>query len=56
MYVDDFILAGCTKQDLIDTYEIIADNIDLEDKGELSDYVGIHVERTKSKILLHQPH
>lgn len=56
IYVDDFIIAGRTVQSIADAFEVIADNIDIENKGAIADYVGIHVEREPGKVLLTQPH
>ena len=56
MYVDDFIIAGPTINDINDAFEIISDNVDLEWKGDVCDYVGVHFERNDKSIVLSQPH
>ena len=57
MYVDDFIIGGPTDQSIDEAIELIKDNADVEDKGSISDYVGVHVERlSPDTIKLSQPH
>ena len=57
MYVDDFIIGGPTDQAIDDAIELIKDNADVEDKGDISDYVGVHVEKLDNNTLkLSQPH
>ena len=56
MYVDDFIIAGPSDDDIDEAIEMIQDNTDVEDKGEVNDYVGIHIDKLEDEsINLTQP-
>ena len=57
MYVDDFIIGGLSDEIIDAAVQIIGDNADVEDKGNINDYVGVHVEWTDNKTIeLTQPH
>ena len=56
MYVDDFIIAGPNQGEIDDAIELIKDNADVEDKGDMCQYVGVHAERRKDILILTQPH
>ena len=45
LYVDDVIIGGPTDKDLADVIETIKDNVDIEDQGDITDYVGVNVQR-----------
>lgn len=56
MFVDDFIIAGQDDAAIDEAVELIKDNTDVEDKGEISDYVGVHFNKLKNgTIELTQP-
>jgi len=56
MYVDDFIIAGRLNEAIDDAIQIIGNNTDVEDKGEITDYVGVHVTKHDDNTLtLTQP-
>ena len=44
MYVDDFVIGGATDADIDEALDIMQDNADVKDKGDINDYVGVHVE------------
>ena len=57
MYVDDFLLIGPNDEAIDDAIEMMQDNADVEDKGDLCQYVGVHVEQLDDgTIILSQPH
>ena len=56
VYVDDLIIGAKTDQDLNNALELLNDNIDLENKGSIDDYVGVHVTHFEDRIELTQPH
>jgi hypothetical protein len=57
LYVDDVIIGGPTSTDLDDLVQVIKDNVDLEDQGEIEDYIGVNVSRNDDgSITLSQPH
>lgn len=56
MFVDDFIIAGQNDAAINEAVELIKDNTDVEDKGEINDYVGVHFTKNKDgTITLTQP-
>ena len=56
MYVDDFILIGPSDEAIDDAIEMMQDYADIEDKGDLCHYVGVHVEQLDDgTITLSQP-
>ena len=44
MYVDDFIIGGLSDEIIDAAVQIIGDNANVEDKGNINDYVSVHVE------------
>ena len=57
MYVDNFIIGGPTNQAINGAIEFIKDNTGIEDAGDISDYVGVHVKKLDNNTLnLFQPH
>ena len=57
MYVDDFVIGGATDADIDEALDIMQDNADVKDKGDINDYVGVHVEILEDgSIELTQPH
>ena len=58
IYVDDGILAGPSETDIEQAIEDLMNaRFDIEDMGNIKDYLGVQVRRTKDgKLLLTQPH
>ena len=54
IYVDDMIIAASCYEDLKAVKSQISSVFDIVDKGELSYYLGIQVERSSRKIEIHQ--
>ena len=42
IYLDDVIIGASTDEELNDLIEIIKDNVNVEDQGNICDYVGVH--------------
>ena len=56
LYVDDVIVGGPTDDNLDDLVEAIKDNVDIDDQGDIADYVGVNVKRHDNGTLeLTQP-
>lgn len=57
IYVDDVIIAAPTDEKLDEIIEIIKDNVDVEDQGDICDYVGVNfIQHTDGSFELQQPH
>ena len=57
MYVDDFILIGPTDELIDEAILTMQDNADVEDKGDLCQYVRVLAKRIDEfTIVLRQPH
>jgi hypothetical protein len=57
IYVDDTIICGPTKALVDAVVEALATGFDVSDEGDISDYLGVKVERhPQGKIKLSQPH
>ena len=56
LYVDDVIVGGPTDDDLDNLVEAIKDNVDIEDQGNIADYIGVNVKELDNGALeLTQP-
>ena len=56
LYVDGVIVGGPMDDDLDDLVEAIKDNVDIDDQGDIADYVGVNVKRHDNGTLeLTQP-
>jgi len=57
VYVDDSILLGPDGKELKKLKELIASKFDIQDEGDLCDYLGIQIKKQKDGTLtLNQPH
>ena len=57
LYTDDSILAGPYPEEI---YQVLKDlkkaNLEVSDKGNIEDFLGVKIERKEGKIKLSQPH
>jgi hypothetical protein len=57
VYVDDTILCGPSKAEVDAVVDVLATHFDVEDQGDLNDYLGVKVEHLPNgKIKFTQPH
>ena len=57
IYVDDCILCGPTTEGLDAMVKLLSNGYEIEDQGEMSDYLGVSIKRdTDGSIRLTQPH
>jgi hypothetical protein len=57
VYVDDTILCGPTTEEVDEVVSLLSDLFDVEDQGDLNDYLGVKVERlADGRIKFTQPH
>ena len=57
IYVDDVIIAAPTDEKLDEIIELIKDNVDVEDQGDICDYVGVNfIQHDDGSFELQQPH
>ena len=56
IFVDDVILGGVNQQVIDDVMELLKDNVDVDDQGDLCDYLGVHIEPINGGFHLSQPH
>ena len=56
VYVDDLILCAKSQEDMDNAVELMKDNLDLEEKGDLADYLGVNIERKDDHFVFTQPH
>jgi hypothetical protein len=59
VYVDDTILCGPTKQEVDNIISLLAKSFNISDEGQMSDYLGVKVERLDDEqhtIQMTQPH
>jgi len=56
LFVDDVILGGATQQVVDDIVELLKDNVDVDDQGDLCDYLGVHIDTIDGGFHLTQPH
>ena len=43
LFVDDVILGAKDNQTVSNIIQLLQDNVDVEDQGDLCDYLGVHV-------------
>ncbi|MFM7139154.1 MAG: reverse transcriptase domain-containing protein [Actinomycetes bacterium] len=56
VYTDDTILVGPDEKEIEKIVNILSKNFKVEDQGDLSDYLGVNIERRKDgKIEMTQP-
>jgi hypothetical protein len=56
LYVDDGVLASHQEGDIAQVLELLDDSFDMTDEGDLSDYLGVHIEELPDgKLSLTQP-
>ena len=56
LFVDDVILGAKDNQTVSNIIQLLQDNVDVEDQGDLCDYLGVHVTPIPGGLRLSQPH
>ena len=56
IFVDDVILGASSQQVIDDVLELLKDNVDVDDQGDLCDYLGVHIQSVQGGLHLSQPH
>jgi hypothetical protein len=52
VYTDDTILLGPNKEEIDNLVKQLADKFKIEDQGELSDYLGIKIEKKEDRTMI----
>ena len=55
LFVDDVILGARTQEICNDVIHLLQDNVDVDDQGDLCDYLGVHVTPIPGGLKLSQP-